>query len=250
MTYHCLAGPYFLSAPERDFAIYGYGWWFPTNIATQMLIAAKLAAPNETEASYWRDMAAMHLHYVLGINPQGFSLITGVGARRFTNPVDQESLYDDLVGALVHICSSACLLAVQHKLAIALTLKQMANVCPCMPLQTANGKRLPLPLGKRLPLHATDTMCEQYYFALQHKRNTSSRENPYYPNEIRCFLLVVLCFCCPFKPCRTPLGLASWWAWQVASVGSTSMVQQWEKSRSHWATVTTQSSIASVMAGM
>jgi hypothetical protein len=98
-----LAGPYFLSFPERDASIYGYGWQFPTNVATQMLIAAKLAAANETEASAWRDMAAMQLHYIMGVNPQGFSMITGVGARRFTNPVDQESVYDDWVSAALPV---------------------------------------------------------------------------------------------------------------------------------------------------
>jgi len=93
-----LQGPYFLSVAERDFSIWSYGWTFPTNVAMQMLVAAKLAASNATEAAHWRDMAAMQLHYVLGVNPQSYSLITGVGAKRFTNAVDQETLYDDLVG--------------------------------------------------------------------------------------------------------------------------------------------------------
>lgn len=99
-----LVGPYFLYAAERDFSIWSYGWVFPTDTAMHMLVAAKLAASNATEAEQWRDMAAMQLHYVLGCNPQGYSLITGVGARRFTNPVDQETLYDDLVSGSVLWC--------------------------------------------------------------------------------------------------------------------------------------------------
>lgn len=97
------ASPYYLAVPERSFAVYGYGWQFQASVAAQMLFAAQLAARNGSEASQWRDMAAMQVNYVMGVNPQGYSLITGLGARRVTNPVDSDSVYDDLVSV---VCDS------------------------------------------------------------------------------------------------------------------------------------------------
>lgn len=94
-----IAGPYFLAITERSSAIYGYGWIFQASIAAQLLFAAQLAAQNSTEAELWRDTAAMQLNYIMGVNPQGYSLITGLGARRITNPVDDESVYDEWVSA-------------------------------------------------------------------------------------------------------------------------------------------------------
>lgn len=93
------AGPYFLAITERSSSIYGYGWIFQASIAAQLLFAAQLAAKDATEAALWRDMAGMQLNYIMGTNPQGFSLITGLGARRITNPVDDESVYDEWVSA-------------------------------------------------------------------------------------------------------------------------------------------------------
>ncbi|KXZ49121.1 hypothetical protein GPECTOR_23g50 [Gonium pectorale] len=88
--------PYRLAAHSRDFRIFGYGWFFPTEAATHLLVAAALAGSNATEAAEWRNLAAQQVHYMLGANPQGISLISGIGARRIHNIVDQESVYDDI----------------------------------------------------------------------------------------------------------------------------------------------------------
>lgn len=60
-TAQAQASPYFLAITERNAAIYGYGWQFQASIGAQMLLAAELAASNETEAALWRDMAAMQV---------------------------------------------------------------------------------------------------------------------------------------------------------------------------------------------
>ncbi|KXZ52862.1 hypothetical protein GPECTOR_8g244 [Gonium pectorale] len=88
--------PYRLAAPTSVFRTFGYGWHFPTEPAAHMLVAAALAAANSSEARDWRNLAAQQVHYILGANAQGFSLISGIGARRMQNIVDQESSYDDL----------------------------------------------------------------------------------------------------------------------------------------------------------
>ncbi|GLI64428.1 hypothetical protein VaNZ11_007624, partial [Volvox africanus] len=69
---------------------------FPAEPAAHLMVAAALAASNSSEATAWKNLAAQQVHYMLGANPQGFSLISGIGARRIRNVVDQESSYDDL----------------------------------------------------------------------------------------------------------------------------------------------------------
>ncbi|KAG2426253.1 hypothetical protein HXX76_013011 [Chlamydomonas incerta] len=104
---------YGLSLPSRTMWVYGYGWFFPTDRAAHLLVAAALLGPppaggaaglgaaglgavNASEAAGWRGAAAAQVSYMLGGGPQGYSLVTGLGARRLTNVVDQESLYDQL----------------------------------------------------------------------------------------------------------------------------------------------------------
>ncbi|PNH05619.1 Endoglucanase D [Tetrabaena socialis] len=87
--------PYGLIGPSDSFRTFGFGWFFPTERSVHLLIAATLAASNASEAAAWRGLAAQQVHYVLGANPQGFSLISGVGARRYQNLVDDDTAYDD-----------------------------------------------------------------------------------------------------------------------------------------------------------
>ncbi|GFR43733.1 hypothetical protein Agub_g4844 [Astrephomene gubernaculifera] len=88
---------YRLAVPARTFRIFGYGWHYPAEPALHLLLAAALAGGgNASEAAGWRALAAQQLHYLLGANPQGFSLISGLGARRYQNVVDEESVYDDI----------------------------------------------------------------------------------------------------------------------------------------------------------
>ncbi|GIL90619.1 hypothetical protein Vretifemale_18404, partial [Volvox reticuliferus] len=88
--------PYGLALPVDVCRTFGYGWHFPAEPAAHLMVAAALAASNSSEATAWRNLAAQQVHYMLGANPQGFSLISGIGARRIRNVVDQESSYDDL----------------------------------------------------------------------------------------------------------------------------------------------------------
>lgn len=39
----------------------------------------------------------VQVNYIMGVNPQGYSLITQLGAKRIYNAVDDESVYDDWV---------------------------------------------------------------------------------------------------------------------------------------------------------
>ena len=68
-TAQAQASPYFLAIPERSAAIYGYGWQFQASIGAQMLLAAELAASNDTEAALWRDMAAMQVRRGCWVGP-------------------------------------------------------------------------------------------------------------------------------------------------------------------------------------
>lgn len=46
----------------------------------------------------------LQVNYIMGVNPQGYSLITGLGARRVTQPVDDDSVYDTWVSLKRHHC--------------------------------------------------------------------------------------------------------------------------------------------------
>jgi hypothetical protein len=63
--------------------IFGYGWYFPTNFASHLLVAAELAAANSSEATAWRDMAKQQVYYLLGANPQarGAACLSAGGER-------------------------------------------------------------------------------------------------------------------------------------------------------------------------
>jgi endoglucanase len=83
------ARSYRLSMADNPIDYGQYGWFFPQLQIYQLLMANAVAPDPDYERT-----ALQNMDFVLGANPSGYSLVTGIGARRLRGPVDQTSRYD------------------------------------------------------------------------------------------------------------------------------------------------------------
>jgi len=90
------AFPYRLSMPRETIRHGNYGWVFPGDLAGYDLLMGYAV---EGDRRYL-ECALDNLHYTLGANPSGYSLQTGLGAKRNMEAVSDASSWDEIIEPL------------------------------------------------------------------------------------------------------------------------------------------------------